>query len=410
MKLTTPQQTISKDPARFRVVAAGRRFGKTFLAINELAKYARHPKRRVLAIANTYRQIKGTVWDELKEQLAPLNWIKKINESDLHIELVNGSRIYLRSADNKEALRGAKYDFIVLDECADMHPDTWFSVLRPTLSDTGGHALFIGSPKGRNWFYDLWLQGNATDDWSSYQYTTIEGGNVPQEEIEAAKRDLDIHRFQTEYEAQFISTESVLFYAFTEDNVVEKPILPEERTPLIIGLDFNRSPMSAIIGQKTMDTYHVFDEIEIFSSNTFEMVQEIKRRYGGMRQMYAYPDATGAFGSTNSTTSNHVILQNNGFKVITDKTNPSVADSITAVNSMLRSANGDIRLTIDPKCRRLRECLIKHTYKENTRVPDKDSGYDHLTDCLRYVVYRNWPLKQTSQTYAPKRMAAGRML
>jgi len=410
MKLTTPQQTISNDPARFRVVAAGRRFGKTFLAINELAKYARHPKRRVLAIANTYRQIKGTVWDELKEQLAPLNWIKKINESDLHIELVNGSRIYLRSADNKEALRGAKYDFIVLDECADMHPDTWFSVLRPTLSDTGGHALFIGSPKGRNWFYDLWLQGNATDDWSSYQYTTIEGGNVPQEEIEAAKRDLDQRRFEQEYLGQFVSYEGVIFYAFSEDNIQKKPILPEERTPLHIAMDFNRSPMTALICQKTADTLHVFDEIEIFSSNTFEIIQEIRQRYGAMRQTYAYPDATGAFGTTNSTTSNHVILQNNGFKVITDKTNPSIADSIVAVNSMLKSSTGEIRLTMDPKCVRLRECLLKHTYKANTRVPDKDSGYDHMTDALRYIVYRLWPIRQHTQSYAPKRMAAGRML
>jgi len=410
MKLTTPQQTISNDPARFRVIGAGRRFGKTYLAINELAKFSRLPDQKCLYVAPTYRQAKTVIWEDLKNILYSVNWIKKVNESDLSIQLVNGSKISIRSSDNKDALRGAKYNFIVLDECADMHPDTWYSVLRPTLSDTGGHAMFIGSPKGRNFFYNLWLEGNSTEDWSSYQYTTLEGGNVPPEEIEAARRDLDIHRFQTEYEAQFISRESVLFYAFTEDNMVQKPILPEERTPLIIGMDFNRSPMSAIIGQKTADTYHVFDEIEIYSSNTFEMVQEIKRRYGNGRQMYAYPDATGAFGSTNSTTSNHIILQNNGFKVITDKTNPSVADSITAVNSMLRSANGDIRLTIDPKCRRLRECLIKHTYKENTRIPDKDSGYDHLTDCMRYVIYRNWPLKTVSQNFAPKRMAAGRMI
>jgi len=410
MKLTTPQQTISNDPARFRVIGAGRRFGKTYLAINELAKFSRLPDQKCLYVAPTYRQAKTVIWEDLKNILYSVNWIKKVNESDLSIQLVNGSKISIRSSDNKDALRGAKYNFIVLDECADMHPDTWYSVLRPTLSDTGGHAMFIGSPKGRNFFYNLWLEGNSTEDWSSYQYTTLEGGNVPPEEIEAARRDLDIHRFQTEYEAQFISTESVLFYAFTEDNMVQKPILPEERTPLIIGMDFNRSPMSAIIGQKTADTYHVFDEIEIYSSNTFEMVQEIKRRYGNGRQMYAYPDATGAFGSTNSTTSNHIILQNNGFKVITDKTNPSVADSITAVNSMLRSANGDIRLTIDPKCRRLRECLIKHTYKENTRIPDKDSGYDHLTDCMRYVIYRNWPLKTVSQNFAPKRMSAGRMI
>tara|TARA_R100001463_G_scaffold32577_3_gene72907 strand:- start:550 stop:1788 length:1239 start_codon:yes stop_codon:yes gene_type:complete len=410
MQLTVPQDTISNNTARFRVVAAGRRFGKTFLAINELAKYARHPNRRVLAIANTYRQIKQTVWEELKEQLAPLNWVKKINESDLSIRLVNNSQIFLRSADNKEALRGAKYDFIVLDECADMHPDTWYSVLRPTLSDTGGHALFIGSPKGRNWFYDLWLQSGVTEDWHSFQYTTLDGGQVPESEIEAARRDLDERRFQTEYLAEFVSYEGVIFYAFGDHNMQKKQVLPEARTPLHIAIDFNTQPMSALIGQKTADTLHIFDEIEIWGSNTFEMVEEIRRRYGAQRQMFAYPDATGGNKSTNSKVSNHIILQNNGFRVISDKINPSIADSINAVNSMLKSSTGDVRLTIDPKCKRLRECLLKHVYKEGTRVIDKTSGFDHMTDCLRYIVYRMFPIKQYTESFAPRRMSAGRML
>ena len=413
MKLTKPQQTISNDPARFRVVAAGRRFGKTFLAINELAKYARFPNKRILSIANTYRQVKGTIWDELKNQMFRVKWAKKVNESDLSIELVNGSKIFLRSADNKDALRGAKYDFIVMDECADINPDTWYSVLRPTLADTKGHALFIGSPKGRNWFYDLWVQGGATKDWSSYQFTTIEGGQVDQEEIEAARRDTDSRRFEQEYEAQFVSYEGVIFYAFTEDNVVEKPTLTTPRTPLHIACDFNINPMSAIIAEKSKDHLHIYDEIEIWSSNTFELVKEIRRRYGSDRQMFVYPDASGQASSTNSPgVSNHIILQNNGFILRTPKRNPPVIDSIASVNSRLRSSTGEIKLTIAPECVRLRECLIKHTFKPNTRIPDKDSGYDHLTDCVRYLVHGMFPLRQDLQGHIapPKRQNVGRFV
>jgi len=151
MRLSKPQQEISDSNARFKIAACGRRFGKSFLSINEMAKFARVPNRRVLYLAPTYRQAKTVIWDELKSQLYAVNWIKKVNESDLTIRLVNNSTIVIRSSDNKDALRGAKYDYIVLDECAFMDADVWYSVLRPTLSDTGGHALFITSPLGRNW-------------------------------------------------------------------------------------------------------------------------------------------------------------------------------------------------------------------------------------------------------------------
>ena len=108
MKLTDPQKTISSSNSRFRVVAAGRRFGKSFLSINELAKFSRYPNRKCLYVAPTYRQAKQVIWDELKNRLHGVRWIKRVNESDLHILLKNGSIIYIRSADNREALRGAK--------------------------------------------------------------------------------------------------------------------------------------------------------------------------------------------------------------------------------------------------------------------------------------------------------------
>jgi len=397
MKLSEPQKIISSDESRFRVVVAGRRFGKSFLSINELAKYARIPNRKCLYVAPTYRQAKTVIWDELKNQLYAVNWVKKINESELMIHLVNNSTIAIRSSDNKEALRGAKYDFIVLDECADMDPETFYSVLRPTLSDTKGHALFIGSPKGRNWFYDLWVQAGATQDWGAHQFSTLDGGNVDAEEIEAAKRDMDERQFQQEYLASFVDYAGVIYYAFKEENIKEfdhSKLTP--RTPLHVGIDFNINPMSAVIGVILGDVMHIIDEVEIYSSNTMELINEIKSRYPH-RIILAYPDASGGSLKTSAAgMSDHLFLRNAGFTVKVGKTNPPIVDRINAVNSMLCNSNNERKLLIDPKCKSLRNCLIKHTYKPGTRQPEKDGATDfsHMNDALGYAVYQNFAIRR----------------
>jgi len=414
MKLSKPQQIISDDPARFRVVVAGRRFGKSFLSINELAKFARFPNQRCLYVAPTYRQAKTVIFDALKEQLYRVKWLRKVNESELVFYLINGSTISIRSSDNKDALRGAKYNFIVLDECADMDPDTFYSVLRPTLSDTKGSALFIGSPKGRNWFYDLWAQAGATEEWSAHQYTTIQGGNVDAEEIEAAKRDMHIKQFQQEYLASFVDDTSIIYYAFSEENI--KTIDPTKmtpRTPLHIGIDMNINPMSAVVSVILGDTMWVIDEIEIYSSNTIELTKEIHARYPN-RIIMAYPDASGQSLKTSAAgITDHLILKNAGFTVKVGKTNPPVVDRINSVNTMLCDAVNARHLFIDPKCKRLRECMIKHTYKEGTRQPDKDSGYDHLLDALGYAVYANFAIKREwalHEQRGPSRRSTGKMI
>ena len=135
MGLTNAQKTVINDETRFRVLISGRRFGKTYLAISELARFARFPNKKVWYVAPTYRQAKSICWSELKQRLDKVNWISKINNSDLSIELVNGSTIALRGADNEQSLRGIGLDFLCMDEFADIHPSAWFEVLRPTLSD-----------------------------------------------------------------------------------------------------------------------------------------------------------------------------------------------------------------------------------------------------------------------------------
>tara|TARA_R110000803_G_scaffold95385_1_gene163340 strand:- start:159 stop:1424 length:1266 start_codon:yes stop_codon:yes gene_type:complete len=413
IKLTPPQKIISADLNRFRVVVAGRRFGKSYLSINEIAKFARKPNQKCLYVAPTYRQAKTVIWDDLKEKLYAVNWVLKVNESDLSIVLVNGSKISIRSSDNKDALRGAKYNFIVLDECADMDSDTFFTVLRPTLSDTKGSAMFIGSPKGRNWFYDLWVQAGATDDWSAHQYTTIAGGQVDEEEIESARRDMDERQFQQEYLASFVDYAGVIYYSFAEDNIVQFDVSKlSARDPIHVGIDMNINPMSAVICHigKT-GTMHVIDEIEIYSSNTNELVNEIKQRYPH-RQIVAYPDASGQARKTSAAgITDHIILQNAGFKVKVGNKNPPVIDRINSVNSMLCNNMNERNLLIDPSCKRLRECLIKHTYREGTRQPNKTDGYDHLLDSLGYAVYTNFVIRKEirrEDVYKSNRYSGGR--
>ena len=394
LKLSKPQQVISNDGTRFRIIVAGRRFGKTMLAINELAKHCVKPKQRVLALYSTFGQARNTIWPELLDKLYDKNWIKKVNQSELTITLKNDSKIFVKSADNREALRGSRYDFIVFDEAADLHKDVWTTICRPMLADSNGHALFIGTPKGKgNWFYDLFVRSGAEQDWNSHVYKTIDGGWITVEEIESARRDLDEREFKQEFEAEFQDYSGIIYHAFTEANIKPNEFPVEQLRTLHIGMDFNNSPMSAVVGYMNNNQLIVIDFIEIYQSNTYEMIQEIKTRYPN-KNYICYPDASGSHKSTNSNMSDHTILANNGFKLVVAKTNPSVIDRINAVNSLLCNAKGERNLLIDPKCAKIREMLIKMSYKEGTRTPDKDNILDHAADALGYLVWQNFGIKR----------------
>jgi len=266
MPLSKAQDIVANDLTRFRVVVAGRRFGKTHLSIRELCKHARLPDREVWYIAPTYRQAKMITWKKLRKKLIELNWAKKINETELSILLKNGSTISLKGADNYDSLRGIGLDFLVIDEFADIDPAAWYETLRPTLSDKMGKALFIGTPKGLNWAHDLYTQSDEyPDEWVSFSYTTIQGGNVTVEEIEAARRTLDERTFRQEYEGSFETFSGRIFYAFDRKyNLREfKDETPPEKH---IGMDFKIDPMSAVVESKYGNTLHIIDEIKIFGS------------------------------------------------------------------------------------------------------------------------------------------------
>lgn len=145
--LHAKQMEVYKTRSRFKVVVAGRRWGKSQLSKITIIKYAKIKNRLIWYVAPSYRMAKQIMWPELMSAI-PRRWIRKINETSLSITLVNNTRIELKGADNADSLRGVGIHYLVMDEVQDIDPEAWTKVLRPTLASTGGHALFIGCVRG----------------------------------------------------------------------------------------------------------------------------------------------------------------------------------------------------------------------------------------------------------------------
>jgi hypothetical protein len=207
------QQTVFGDDTRFKVIVAGRRCGKSRLsAVSLLIEGLKCPKgSAVMYVAPTQGQARQIIWDLLLDLGREV--IASTHVNNLDITLINGAKIYVRGSDRPDTLRGVSLTYLVLDEVADIKPDTWEKVLRAALSDKKGKALFIGTPKGRNWFYDMYVLGDSEEDeeWKSWHFTTKDNPLIDPKEIEGAKKTLSTFAFKQEYEASFDNAGAGIF-------------------------------------------------------------------------------------------------------------------------------------------------------------------------------------------------------
>lgn len=190
---------------RFSVIVAHRRAGKTVATINDLIKQAGtcdKPEGRYAYIAPLFNQAKDVAWMYLKRYSQPL-LASPPNETELRVDLLNGARIRIYGADNPDRLRGIYLDGVVLDEYADMHPGVWGEVIRPLLADRQGSAVFIGTPKGRNAFYDMYQRGQADEHWRSIMLRASTTGILDAAELESARRDMTPEQYEQEFECSF---------------------------------------------------------------------------------------------------------------------------------------------------------------------------------------------------------------
>jgi len=199
------QEHIHNSLKRWNVIVCHRRFGKTVMAINHLLKDALTTTKdnsRYAYLAPTYKQAKTIAWDYLKLYSRPIPNIK-INEAELRVDYPNGSRIQLFGCDNPDALRGIYLDGVILDEYAQMPSSLFGEVIRPALSDRKGWGLFIGTPKGKNSFYDLYEHASNDPKWFTAIYRASDSGIVDEEELEDARGIMSEDEYEQEYQCSW---------------------------------------------------------------------------------------------------------------------------------------------------------------------------------------------------------------
>lgn len=400
LRLHPGQAEVFKYRSRFKVVVAGRRWGKTQLSKTSIIAEARKGKKLIWYVAPTYRMAKQIMWNELMDSI-PKRWIRKSNETSMTIVLINKTVIELKGADNPDSLRGVGLDFLVLDEFQDMREEVWTTVLRPTLATTGGRALFIGTPKSYNHLYELWTLGQKEElrdrkIWTSWQFRTIESPFIPAEEIEQAKEDMDEKSFRQEFEASFETMSGRVYHPFDRTLHVGKyeynPALP-----IWVGQDFNIDPMSTVILQPQPNgEIWAVSEMVLFGSNTEEVVEELERRFWRKtKQVTIYPDPAGNYRQHARGESDLDMFREKGFKRIKHRRkHPRIADRVNAVNRLLRDANGDVKLKIDKSCKHLTDSLEQTIYKPGSRDIDKTMNIEHSTDALGYPIELEFPIRK----------------
>ncbi len=435
------QRRLWESPARFRVAACGRRSGKSELAkrcgVRKAISPSPYPDFRVLFGGPTYQQAKRVFWGDVKK-LVP-QWAllgqdprKAISEGELTIKLRNGAEIMVTGLDAPMRVEGSPLDFVVIDESADVKEEAWLEHIRPGLSERGGQAWLIGTPDGRNWFWQAAqkAQEDIAGLWSFHTWTSATV--LPAEEIEIARAELDQRTFQQEYEASFLDATGRVYYGFRRELHADERLTYDPTLPLVLCFDWNVNPGTCAVVQEqkyrgsnpaVASTFTaVIDEVWIpTDSNTQRVCREIIERYGSHpSDVIAYGDATGGakgtakvegsdwdivrrcleptFGSKTSPAAYgaKVIHVPSRFEIRVLPSNPRERVRINAMNSRLQSADGKVHLLVDPRCVHMIQDLEGVSYRQGTSEIDKKSSpmLTHLSDAVGYYVAYEFPMTE----------------
>jgi PBSX family phage terminase large subunit len=381
MFLTPAQTQIAQSTKRFRVVNAGRRFGKSVLAVEEMVTCAvMKDNARIVYISPTYQQSRDIAWDILLQRTLPIR--TRTNDSRLEIEVHNRhggtSKIILRGWEAVETLRGQAFDLMILDEVAMMRHfwTGWNEVLSPTLVDRRGSAMFISTPKGFNHFYDLYEFEAKLQDYQSFHFTTYDNPHIPKEEIERERLSKPEDTFAQEYLADFRKMEGLVYKEFNRDTHLFDDE-PEAIRHTFGALDFGFTNPTAILTGKIDKDRHVWITDEWYKSEhtPVQLVPILKKRnYDAI-----YPDPEDAAGIAT--------LVRNALPVReVEKGKNSVINGIKLVRELFTQN----RLHIHRSCVNLISELESYRYQDDK--PDKNAPEepvkhnDHACDSLRYLI------------------------
>ena len=407
-RLTPPQTKIFLSKKKNVMVNAGRRFGKTwFSGARIMDKCCNHDHKTVIYVAPTNDMARDLMWDTWIKEHIPQEYIAHSNEQRMVMTFLNGSRFMCCSADNADRLAGKKADLLIVDECALIkNGEEFYNILKPIVADkyVDGETLFISTPRGYNWFYDLFCKARENPLlWDTFEFTTLEGGNVLPERIEEDRKTMSPKMFAQEYLASFESVDNRIYYAYDRhDNACELDEDWGKGGDIHVGIDFNVNPMTAAIAVWERGSLYFFDEIVEKGSNTQELSNTLKKRYPKCT-IFVYPDPTGNKQQANAPigVTDMKILRENGFIVCAPPRPYPSKDKWNSVNTAMLNAKGEHHVFVArEKCPQLKKAWEGYSFKENEN-PDKSSGLDHISDAAAYLITFRLPAFST-RTRKPK--------
>jgi hypothetical protein len=403
------EQFLTTDK-RWSVAVAHRRAGKTVACIQKLTKAALEFERsegRFAYVAPLFNQAKDVAWTYLKRYAVALGC--EMNESELRIDFKNGSRIRLYGADNPDRLRGLYLDGIVLDEYADMRPSVWGEIIRPMLADRQGWATFIGTPKGKNEFYNVWHHAQTDPDWFALMLRASETGLIPEAELTDAARGMTPEQFAQEFECSF---DAAIMGAYFGKEIAEAErdhrvtaLEIEPLLPVHTAWDLGMGDATSIwFFQVVADEIRFIDHYENTGQGLEHYVKELNAR--GYRYGLDYVPHDARVRELGTGRSRLETLMSLGRKprVVADH---KLMDGINAARMTIPKAWFDARRCHDG-LEALRQYRAEYDEKARTfRDRPKHDFTSHAADAFRYAAVAWREMKPESGPTTPKAIIAG---
>ena len=399
-----------KQDARFQVVVCGRRFGKTWASAMEATFVASQPNKRIWLVGMSYRKARlifREVWQRMV--IGHGEDVDKASEKDMYIRFKWGTTVEGMSADNPDSLVGEGCDLLVIDEVAKMNKKIWDMYLSPTVAGRKGKVIFITTPEGRNWIYDLFKLGANDPLWASHtspswvnQYEFPEGLDDPA--IIERKRNMSKELFGQEFGAEFSVFEGKVWDFHRDEDVGDFPY--NSNLPTYCTIDFGYR-MPAVMFCQTywednVEHIRVFDSI-LHKQNikTEDLIKMIKTK--GYPVASYYGDPAGANVQGQSGAGDMEIFRRSGIKVIStrDRMSRNIVASVAYTRGFFESANGVRRIHVDKRCADVIEDFEEYRYPESEdgkpikEEPVKDGYHDHGNDAFRYFIINRFPMKNT---------------
>lgn len=404
-----PQQSEAyRSQANTVALLAGRGSGKTEIAkrrtIRELMLDRPGVNEINLAyVLPTFNQAKRSAWNSL-QALIPERWraekLVDVSKSDLTIKYKpNGATLYVVGADKPHRIEGSQYTFVVIDEASDQKPGVYSQTVAPALTAHGGKCWCIGVPKrtgiGRKWYRKFCENAELFLKWTSDTILTAD-------QLKVARDNMSSEEFAEQMGAEWLEVGGLIFYAFTPDNINDELATYRPAERIVVGQDFNVSPMSWTVGHIIDGCYYQFDELYIKNTNTQASLNELHRKYENHQGGWTFTgDASGRARKTSAVDSDYTIIRNDDRfskkRVLYDKSNPAIRDRFASCNSLFCNAQGQRRYFLNSQCSHTIEDLETRAYKEGTMVPDDGPDQGHMTDALGYVIHKHLPLKVFSE-------------